>query len=198
MSSEFDERYTTYQVKRSVVRRMVRRLYLRSAASQLSGPTLDFGCGIGELLARLPPGSMGLEYNRATVDYCRSKGMDVSWYDGSVDDWRLSTVATGRQFESMVVSHVLEHLDDPMAILSKLMLAARRLGVVRVLTIVPGRAGYRLDPTHRTFVDRAVLADQAIHAAGFKLQCSRYFPGDFQSLGNWFSHHELQALFVRD
>jgi hypothetical protein len=198
MNIEFDQRYTAYQANRSAVRRVVRRLYLRSAELQLSGPTLDFGCGVGELLARLPAGSMGLEYNQATVEYCLSKGLDVSRYDGFADEWGLSGIAAGRRFESMVISHVLEHLGEPMTILSKLMVAARRLGVVRVLAIVPGRAGYRLDATHRTIVDSAMLTDnQAVRAAGFTLERQRYFPGNLRFLGDWFPHHELQALFIR-
>ena len=67
-----------------------------------------------------------------------------------------------------------------------------------VLAIVPGRAGYRIDDTHRTFVDRAMLADPALAAgSGFALQRARYFPGDVRKLGDWVPHHELQALFVR-
>ena len=197
MSGEFDQRYTAYQTDRSALRRLVRRVYLRSAAAQLQGPTLDFGCGVGELLERLPAGSKGLEYNRATVDHCRSRGLDVDWYDGYADDWRLAPLR-GRRYESMVISHVLEHFIGPGAILSRLLRSAGELGVRRVLAIVPGRAGYRIDDTHRTFVDRAMLADPAIVAdSGFALQRARYFPGDLRRIGDWFPHHELQALFVR-
>ncbi|KRC38822.1 MULTISPECIES: class I SAM-dependent methyltransferase [unclassified Lysobacter] len=197
MSGEFDQRYTAYQTDRSALRRLVRRVYLRSAAAQLQGPTLDFGCGVGELLERLPAGSKGLEYNRATVAHCRSRGLDVDWYDGYADDWGL-TPLRGQRYQSMVISHVLEHFIGPEAILSRLLRSAGDLGVRRVLAIVPGRAGYRIDDTHRTFVDRAMLADPAIVAgSGFALQRARYFPGDVRKIGDWFPHHELQALFVR-
>lgn len=197
MNGEFDQRYTAYQTDRGALRRLVRRVYLRSAAAQLQGPTLDFGCGVGELLERLPAGSKGLEYNRATVDHCRSRGLDVDWYDGYADDWRL-TPLRGQRYESMVISHVLEHFVGPEAILSQLLRSAGGLGVRRVLAIVPGRAGYRIDDTHRTFVDRAMLADPEIVAdSGFALQRARYFPGDIRKIGDWFPHHELQALFVR-
>lgn len=197
MNGEFDQRYTAYQTDRGALRRLVRRVYLRSAAAQLQGPTLDFGCGVGELLERLPAGSKGLEYNRATVDHCRSRGLDVDWYDGYADDWRL-TPLRGQRYESMVISHVLEHFVGPEAILSQLLRSAGGLGVRRVLAIVPGRAGYRIDDTHRTFVDRAMLADPEIVAdSDFALQRARYFPGDIRKIGDWFPHHELQALFVR-
>lgn len=193
----FDSEYTEYQTNRSLLRKWVRRAYLRSARSQLRGATLDFGCGVGELLARLPSGSMGLEYNQATVEHCRGKGLSVCWYDGMDDDWQLSAVPQGRRFESMIVSHVLEHLDEPAPILRKLLSAGRRLGIGRVLVIVPGRAGYRIDSTHRTFIDRAMLADKGVvEGTGFAMQRARYFPGNLRAIGDWFPHHELQVLYV--
>ncbi|MGO1071152.1 class I SAM-dependent methyltransferase [Lysobacter sp. CA199] len=196
MSGDFDASYTAYQTDRSALRRIVRRAYLRSAAAQLHGPTLDFGCGVGELLERLPAGSKGLEYNLATVAHCRARGLDVEAYDGYADDWKL-TALHGARFESMVISHVLEHLDEPAAILRRLLTAARGLGIGRVLAIVPGQAGYRIDATHRTFVDRAMLStDEVVAGTGFKLARSRYFPGDLRGIGDWFAHHELQALFL--
>jgi hypothetical protein len=197
--ADFDHGYTEYQSNRSALRKLVRRAYLRSARAQLRGATLDFGCGVGELLSRLPAGSMGLEYNQATVEHCRGKGLSVCWYDGMADDWQLSAVPPGRRFESMVVSHVLEHLDEPMSILQRLLLAGRRLGIGRVLVIVPGRAGYRIDSTHRTFVDRAMLVDPEVtEDTGFSLERARYFPGNVRSIGDWFPHHELQALYVAE
>ena len=193
---EFDDRYTRYQTNRSRARRWVRKLYLRSARNQLSGPTLDFGCGVGELLATLPLGSRGLEYNRATVDYCRAQGLDVDWYDGFADDWRLSALPEGSRFESMVISHVLEHFDAPAAILARLLEAAGRLRITQVLVIVPGRSGYRIDDTHRTFVDRAMLADSRItEGTGFRLASYRYFPLSIRRMGDWFPHHELQVVY---
>lgn len=198
MNQQFDQDYTDYQTNRSLLRKWVRRAYLRSAASQVSGPTLDFGCGVGELLERLPSGSRGLEYNQATVEFCRSKGLPVDAYDGFADDWGLSVLAAGSHFDSMVISHVLEHLDEPMSVLRRLLLASRRLGVQQVLVIVPGQAGFRIDATHRTFVDRAMLAaGEVVHGTGYNLQSAAYFPGNLRSIGDSFPHHELQVLYTR-
>ena len=199
MDKEFDQEYTDYQANRSLLRKWVRRAYLRSAAAQLTGPTLDFGCGVGELLERLPAGSRGLEYNQATVEFCRRKGLPVDAYDGFADDWGLSVLAPGSRFDSMVVSHVLEHLEEPAQVLRRLLLASQRLGVRRVLAIVPGRAGFRIDATHRTFVDRGLLADAGIvQGTGFSMQRARYFPGNLRRIGDWFPHHELQVLYAWD
>ena len=164
MSGSFDAQYTEYQLRRSWLRRQVRRAYLASAARRLRGPTLDFGCGVGELLARLPSGSLGVEYNPATVSFCRAQGLDVVAYDGFADDWALSTLPAQRRFTSMVISHVLEHLEQPADVLARLLTAAARLGVERVLVIVPGAAGYRIDATHVTFVDLPMLRACAAEA----------------------------------
>lgn len=199
MSESFDGSYTEYQINRSALRRLVRKAYLHSARRRLRGPTLDFGCGVGELLATLPPGSQGLEYNRATVEHCRRNGLDVDWYDGFSDDWQLSAIDGDRRFESMVVSHVLEHLDQPMVVLRRLLSSAARFGIQRVLVVVPGRAGFRIDATHRTFVDRAMLSrPDVVEGTGFRVRSSRYFPGNVRAVGDWFPHHELQVLLLRD
>lgn len=200
MSAEdFDGRYTDYQTNRSRLRKLIRRAYLHSARKKLSGATLDFGCGVGELLELLPEGSQGLEYNAATVDYCIRKGLDVCWYDGYADDWALSSIDRARRFDSMVISHVLEHLDQPMAVLSSLLTSAARLGVRRALVIVPGRAGFHIDSTHRTFVDLAMVRSADPYgSSGFRLHSSSYFPGDARILGEWLPHHELQMLLTRD
>ncbi|KQQ80069.1 hypothetical protein ASF73_02575 [Xanthomonas sp. Leaf131] len=197
--ADFDERYTSYQADRAPLRKLVRKIYLRSAQSMLRGPTLDFGCGVGELLGRLPEGSRGLEYNHSTVAYCRSRGLAVDHYDGVADDWQLSVIPDSTRFESMVVSHVLEHLEEPAAVLGKLAQAACRLGVQRLLVIVPGKAGFHSDSTHLTFVDTGLLSHpQVVGETGFRLETLRYFPLDQRWLGEWFTHHELQALYLRD
>jgi trans-aconitate methyltransferase len=191
---EYDHRYTRYQADRGSFRKAVRRVYLSKAQSYVTGPTLDLGCGIGELLSRLPAGSKGLEYNRDTVAHCVARGLDVEWYDGFADDWSLSAVEEGR-FISMVISHVLEHLREPMTILRKVLGAAEHRGVTRVLVIVPGKAGYASDRTHVTFVDREML-QAAVKDSTWRVDHAQYFPGNFRGIGDRFAYHELQMLLV--
>lgn len=192
MPTEFDSEYTRYQLNRSALRKFVRRIYLRRACTQLRGRTLDFGCGVGELLSNLAPGSKGLEYNKATVEFCRNKGLDVEFYDGTSDDWALSVLGKEHGLSSMVVSHVLEHLDSPALILGKLMEAAKRIGVRRVLVIVPGKAGFRSDPTHRTFVDEPML--RSAIPEGWKVLSIFHFPFNFARAGDVFLYNELHVL----
>lgn len=199
MAQEYDSAYTQYQLDRSLPRRAVRSVYLWTAARLIHGPTLDFGCGVGELLRQLPEGSRGVEYNQATVEHCRRQGLPVDYYDGTRDDWTLSSLPAEQTFESMVLSHVLEHLEDPIDIFCKLLPAAAARGISRVLVIVPGRAGFRIDDTHVTFVDRGMLEDEEIPArTGFRCVRGSYFPGNVRGIGDWFPHHELRMVFVRD
>lgn len=190
---EYGSDYTDYQRGRGRLRSLIRGAYLRSAAALVSGPTLDLGCGVGDLLKILPPGSRGLEYNKASVKYCGEIGLPVDWYDGFADDWRFSSMEC--RFESMVISHVLEHLHAPGEMLGKVLRSVRSLGISKVLVIVPGQAGFRSDPTHLTFVDFELIAGAiAGSASGFSIRRARYFPFGPASVGHWLVHHELQIL----
>jgi SAM-dependent methyltransferase len=197
--TEYGADYTSYQADRAAWRRLLRRPWLRAAEGFVSGPAVDLGCGVGELLERLPAGSMGLEINPASIAHCREKGLDVGYYDGTADDWGLGPVrARLTRFDTLILSHVLEHLDDPVDVLHRLLSAARPLDLRQVLVVVPGRAGFRHDDTHRTFVDRAMLAAAAVSRdTGFALTHTSYFPGNLRRVGDWFTYHELRAVFTR-
>lgn len=194
----YGESYTRYQLDRSLPRRIVRQLYLRSAVRQLHGPTVDFGCGVGDLLRQLPAGSVGLEINPASVHYCQARGLDARIYDAVDDQWNIELLGSKPGFESIVISHVLEHLEQPVEKLSRLLRAGQRLGIERALVIVPGARGFESDDTHRTFVNLPMLSSvEATAGTGFVLTAARYFPCNLRMIGDWFPHHELQVSYQR-
>lgn len=39
---------------------------------------------------------------------------------------------------------------------------------------------------------------EIVRSTGYRLQQSSYFPGDLRAIGDWFPHHELQTLYVRE
>lgn len=194
-NSEFGSDYTAYQVNRSWIRRKLRTIFLNRAASLCEGRALDFGCGIGELLRMLGKGSVGLEVNPHTVEYCRNAGLPVTLYEPEKDAYTLDCVAAG-QFDTLIVSHVLEHLDRPDLILRTLFASARRIGVRRVVVIVPGPAGYASDRTHKTFIDRSYL-DARVMAGldGIHLAKLQYFPFPHKIFGELFKYNEMIAVF---
>lgn len=192
----YDQNYTEYQTRRSAWRRWLRRYYLDRAASLTKGPALDFGCGVGELLKRLPSGSMGLEYNPASVDHCRRMGLDVSEYDGFLDDFSLQSVDWRGRVNTLFLSHVLEHFEDPMHVLRRLAHSVAD-GIRRIVVIVPGRAGFRIDPTHRTHVDLAMLETTFKELPGWMISSSQYFPLNACRAGDFFPYNELQVVIDR-
>jgi hypothetical protein len=198
MAEEYGEEYVAYQSNRGGVRGWVRGHYLRSALRLLHGRVLDIGCGLGSLLERAPKGSLGLEYNPSAVSHCVARGLDVEHYDGSADEWALSVIPQTRAFESVLISHVLEHLDEPMFVLNRILQWSGARGVERVVVIVPGAIGYRDDPTHRTFVQEPMLsAPSTYEGTCFRPTVRRYFPVNLRAVGNVFRHHELQVVFER-
>lgn len=194
----FGEAYTTYQLERSGLRRWIRRqTYFRNMLRFVQGPTLDFGCGVGEFLALLPAGSVGYEINEATVRYCRSRGLTVQLYDPDRDAYQLSDRQPG-QFQTLVVAHVLEHLPDAHTVIRQLLATADRLRLRRVLFVVPGEKGYQHDKTHRTFIDPAYFRQHGLEQVGpYRIVHQRYFPVPAQWFSRFFTHNELVTVYER-
>lgn len=192
----YDGQYTEYQLQRSPLRRWVRRYYLSTAASLASGRTLDFGCGVGELLTRLPAGSLGVEYNPASVAHCSRLGLDVRWYDGFADDFSLTPLVLPGPVETLFLSHVIEHFEDPVHLVHRLAKALAP-ALRRIVVIVPGQAGFRIDPTHRRFVDLDLVRGMVRDMPGWQVSESRYFPLNSRLAGRLFPYNELQVVIDR-
>jgi SAM-dependent methyltransferase len=197
VSVAFDAVYLERQVKRSGLRRLVRQFYLRRHRRLCSGPTLDFGCGAGDLLAMLPPGSAGFEINPHAVAHARARGLAIETFPSDADAPDLPGIAAGR-FETLFCGHVLEHLDDPGATARRLLAAAHVRGIARVVFVVPGQRGFQHDATHRQFVTRDRFAREGlIDPPGWRLRELSYFPGNARWLGDYLTHHELAIVHER-
>ncbi len=196
--ADFGQNYTEYQLKkRGRLRQLAREIYLKSALRLLEGRTIDFGCGLGELLRKLPPGSVGLDVNSFTVEKCLAQGLNVRTYDPENDGYHLADFSPG-MFESIVLSHVLEHLEAPEMILSLLLQTAKRLQLKRVLIITPGKKGFSFDSTHKTFIDSEYFKRNILtNVEGFKIVHQKYFPVNYKFLENFFTHFELQVVYDR-
>ncbi|WP_168708508.1 methyltransferase domain-containing protein [Hydrogenophaga sp. PAMC20947] len=188
--------YTEYQVQRSRWRQAVRRLYLNAAVKLTKGPALDFGCGAGELLKLLPEGSVGVEYNQNTVTYCQQQGLNVHWYDGFKDGFSLTDIPWRHGARTLYLSHLLEHFDDPMKIMGDL-IESTQPDIERVVIILPGKSGFKIDPTHRTFVDLGMIKEALNQLPEWSLTYRRYFPINHERAGDYLAHNELQLIVDR-
>lgn len=196
---EFGQAYAAEQLRRSrhPLRRTIKKFYLDRVLRELRGATIDFGCGAGQLLARLPAGSVGLEVNPHLVEALRNEGLDARLYDAYADDFSLSLLEGGR-YESFTISHVLEHFGDSASVMHKLWRACARLGVTTIVAVVPGAKGYASDPTHKTFITREWVRDNNLEQCeGYALDRADYFPIDKASVGDWFVFHELHLVYRR-
>jgi hypothetical protein len=194
----FDHNYTEYQLNRGSFRQYVRQFYITHAEKLCQGPTLDFGCGVGDLLSLLPAGSLGLEINATTVEHCQKRGLSVELYDPTSDNYQLLQVPKN-QYTTFMMSHVLEHLENADAVLKQLGASCHRLGIKKMILKVPGKKGYKSDDTHRTFVTKAWLKKHSLMSFdGWKCTKNFHFPFNVRAVGNVFTHNEFTIVFERD
>ncbi|MEP6939680.1 MAG: methyltransferase domain-containing protein [Rudaea sp.] len=197
VAEEFDDTYAAEQLRRArhPLRRFIKGFYLEHVLADVHGPTIDFGCGAGQILARLPAGSIGVEINPVLVEQVRRMGLDVVAYDAFSDDFGFTGFAQDH-YKSLVISHVLEHFDDSAAVMRKMWRSAARLGIDTIVMVVPGEKGYASDPTHKTFVTEQYLRDHDLaNCEGFAIDKVHYFPGDTAAIGRYFVFHEMKVVY---
>lgn len=202
MTAEFDQTYADEQIRRrsSPLRRAIKARYLANLSHRFTGATIDLGCGAGQLLERLPSGSVGLELNDALITYLRTLGLDVVKYDAVADDFALSPLSQpGRgPFHHLVCSHVIEHFDDPAHAVRSLLRSGAQLGLDSIMFVVPGKKGFTTDATHRVFVtEDYIRAHNLAVQTPFRLAPVEYFPGNWRPLGDWFAYHECLLTWRR-
>jgi len=191
----YDEKYTKYQLSRQFLRRVLRNIYLMPILKQIDGKSIDFGCGVGVLLQKLPAGSLGLEINKYTVAYCLEKGLNVELFDPEFDNYDLKSLDESDGFKTLILSHVLEHLDEPQKIIKKLLFSAKRLGIKKIIIIVPGIKGYKSDKTHKTFIDKTFfIVNDLCEIDDYEIKIHNYFPINLESIGKYFRYHELWII----
>ena len=117
---------------------------------------LDLGCGIGgysKVLERHGHRCLGLDVNQRYVDVARGIGVDAAVYDG------ITIPFPDRHFDTTFAIEVLEHVADPMPLLSEIRRVTRRNFVATVpnCTQSLGTSGvvfeHMLDADHKNFFD---------------------------------------------
>jgi hypothetical protein len=194
-SHQVNVNYASKQLRRSrhPFRRAIKRFYFEAVLRDVTGSTIDLGSGAGQLLRRVPLGSIGLKVNPVLVEALKKDGLEVTQYDVADDVSGLARLAPG-QFRSLVVSHVLKHFADAAVVISALLRSGERLGIERV--VVQGRRGYHSGASHNMLIDLAYIDRNRLRRRGaYRLAKSRYFPTNTDRIGRYAVFHKLILLF---
>lgn len=152
------------------------------------GFVLDLGCGLGRNLGYLDGRGVGVDVNLELVRRSRERGFEAF----SPVEFAASPYARPGRFESLLLSHVAEHLglEDTGALVLTYAPYVRRGG--RLILITPQEAGYRSDPTHREFMDFRRLRE-VCRRAGFAVErtYSHPFP---RPAGRFFVYNEFVCV----
>jgi len=152
--------------------------------------TLDVGCGVGRNLQNLPD-AVGVDHNAQSVQVARSRGL-TAW---TTAEWPTCRDALPASFDTLLIAHVLEHLDveDADDVIRQYLDYVRPDG--RLLLICPQERGYASDETHVRFVDADELAATA-RRHGFRPTRSYSFPFP-RIVGRAFAYNEFVLVADR-
>lgn len=165
--------------------------YRRHIRSLHLGRSLDVGCGIGRNLEALDAGSVGVDHNADAVAIAGARGLIAL----TPADFYASEYARPGSFDSMLVAHVLEHVDASTAddLLHEYLAFVRPGGTVVLIT--PQEAGFKTDHTHVRFVEFDTLSAHA-RQVGLHVRRTYSFPL-WRQVGRVFPYNEFVLVATR-
>lgn len=196
---EFGYDYACRQIarQRNPFRKLIKSFYVSRVLRHVKGPSIDLGCGAGQILEYLPEGSVGIEVNPYLVEDLTQRGFQVLSAAESEAGFNLRALSQNK-FGTLVLSHVLEHFGNADQVLRGLLQECASLGVSTVIIVIPGATGYRSDPTHKTFVNMDYLqSHELVDCEGFKIAHYSYFPGNLKFIEDFFIYHELMVVYQK-
>ncbi len=193
----YNQDYTNYQLNRSNFRKFIRRIYLNHVLKYVKGKTIDFGCGIGELLSILPEGSIGLDINETSIRYCRTKGLNADVYKPEIDYFQFNCLGNNI-YKTFVMVHVLEHLEGAAGIMRRISESCERLGIERIIIVLPCLKGFKYDNTHKTFINEKYIQFHSLNCLNnYAIKKQEHFPFCFSWIGDYFIYNEYIIIYDR-
>ncbi len=153
------------------------------------GFVLDVGCGIGRNLKNLDGYGIGVDPNEDSLRVARGRGFTVY----TPLEFLQSEYAANERFDSLLVSHVLEHIsyEEGLKLLRTYLPFVKKGG--KVIIFRPQEAGQASDASHKNFVDINVLLSLG-EKLGLKVQKLRSFPVP-RFVGRFFKYNEFNCVF---
>jgi SAM-dependent methyltransferase len=161
--------------------------YRRHLQKLHPGLVLDVGCGMGRNLFHCNGNGIGIDIDAEALASCRSHGLTVYTPEEFV-----STIDPAKQFDTLLFSHVLEHMTGREAQELVVQYVPRLKPGGRAIFITPQEAGFRFNPTHIEFVDLERLV-QIATTAGLDVTDKYSFPFA-RPFGKFFRYNEFVVL----
>lgn len=155
--------------------------FIKPITKFFQGYVLDIGCGTGEYIEYYKGQSLGIDANENNIYYCKKRGLNAITADANSFN-KLET------FDTVLLSHVLEHLNSPQKILKNAYLSTKIGG--KILIIVPTYKGFICGLNdligHKTYISEQYLDHYLVDQLGCKRIYSKKFPicefGPYQEL----------------
>ncbi|MSR68542.1 methyltransferase domain-containing protein [Candidatus Saccharibacteria bacterium] len=169
----------------------VQRPYRWNIHSLKPGITLDVGCGIGRNLKHLAVGSVGIDHNKHSIAKVVNSGLVGFVPKG----FAKSNYAKKGGFDSMLLAHVIEHLDkkDTLKIIRDYLPYIRHGG--KVIIICPQKKGFASDKTHVTFYNTKAIS-KLLTGLGLKIIKKKSFPFP-EKVGDFFTYNEYIVVGIK-
>lgn len=188
MSTNPHIKYHNYLKERTLKSKLYRKYLLYPKLSKfMTGMSLDIGAGIGDFLA-FRPATIGVDIIPENVDYCKSQGLECYLMEIDVLPFQ------DNKFDSIIMDNVLEHILDPLPILSEIDRVLKKDGVLVVG--VPGILGFTRDLDHKIFYSKDDLTSTFVNR---DYAVERIFSMPFESawLDNHISQYCYYGVFIK-
>ena len=138
-----------------------------------AGRLLEIGCGSGTMLRGFEDlgwKAEGIDFDPVAIDACRRKGLRVNL--GTLEGQRYPSDS----FDAVIMSHVIEHVHDPVALLSECRRILKSGGALSLVTPHVNALGHRifakswffLDPPRHLHLFSVPSLRGALDRAGFE------------------------------
>lgn len=156
------------------------------------GITLDVGTGTGRILKHLPAGSVGVDHNPHSIEESKKLGLIAF----QTKDFFKSKYAKKNTFDSILLTHVIEHMDekDNLRLLKDYTPFLKKGG--KVIIACPQEKGFSTDDTHVRLYDFVSLGN-LLGKAGFTVSKHYSFPFP-RSFGKIFTYNEFIVVATLD
>jgi len=168
-------------VEQSRIQTYMRRLFfIKPIVRQFRGYVLDIGCGPGVYLEQYSGVSLGIDAHPNNIRICEKKGIHAFVSDAN-------NFVQPDTFDTVLISHVLEHLDNPEGVIENAYRSTKPGG--RILIIVPCYKGFisglNDEVGHKHFIDEDFVKEKIRSLGGKKIHSSTFPPflgGKYQEL----------------